>query len=382
MKYFDYAATALPNTDILKEILSSYPKEYLFGNPSSNHNNGINARVLLEDARKLIARHLKCQSSEIYFTSGGSESNNTALKGYMLQFPKGSELIISSIEHPSILNTCKELKQLGYVVKYVSPDIRNTITVKNVERLITNKTKLISVMSVNNETGVINPINEIANLAHKNNVAFHSDMVQGVGLYNIDLSNIDIASFSGHKFGAIKGTGILYKKNNIKLTPLIQGGGQEKSLRSGTENVFGILDMALCFKETLINKWNIDKRTEIRKGIVELISRLWNWDKNKTKILSFPMNRVDNCLLVAFKDIDSRTLQLLLSQEGYCISVGSACHSNSNETVSYVVKEINTPEEFQNGVIRITVPPEASIEDIRDFSEILISKLNYLYESE
>ena len=140
--------------------------------------------------------------------------------------------------------------------------------------------------------------------------------------------------------------------------------------------------MALCFKETLINKWNIDKRTEIRKGIVELISRLWNWDKNKTKILSFPMNRVDNCLLVAFKDIDSRTLQLLLSQEGYCISVGSACHSNSNETVSYVVKEINTPEEFQNGVIRITVPPEASIEDIRDFSEILISKLNYLYESE
>lgn len=382
MKYFDYAATALPNVSILQDILKMYPSEYLFGNPSSSHNNGINANHLLQDARDLIAKLLKCKSSDVYFTSGGSESDNTVLKGYMLQFPKGSELIVSSIEHPAILNTCRELEQLGYVVKYVSPDIKNTITVANIEKLITNKTKLISVMSVNNETGVINPVNEIANLAHRNNIVFHSDMVQGVGLYDIDLSNIDMASFSGHKFGAVKGTGILYKKSNINLIPLIQGGGQEKDLRAGTENVFGILDMALCLQETLINKWNTDKREEIRKGIIELIGRLWNWDRDKVSILSFPTNRISNCLLVAFKDIDSRTLQLLLDQDGYCVSVGSACHSNSNETVSYVVKEIDTPEEFQNGVIRITVPPEATIEDVREFSNVLMSKLDYLYESE
>lgn len=382
MKYFDYAATALPNIKVIKDILEIYPKEYLFGNPSSSHNNGVSAKLLLESARDLIGKMLNCKSSDIYFTSGGSESDNMALKGYMTQFPKGSELVVSTIEHPAILNTCKELEQMGYVIKHVSPDGRNTITAFNVEKLITDKTKLVSVMAVNNETGVINPINEIADIVHEHGIVFHSDMVQGVGLYDMDLSNIDMASFSGHKFGAIKGTGILYKKENITLNPLIQGGGQEKGLRAGTENVFGNLDMALCLQETIIKKWDIDKRLEIRKSIVELIGRLWNWDKDKVSILSFPMNRIDNCLLVAFKDIDSRTLQLLLDQEGYCVSVGSACHSNSNETVSYVVKEIDTPEEFQNGVIRITVPPEATIEDVREFSNILMSKLDYLYESE
>ena len=382
MKYFDYAATALPNIEVIKDILELYSKEYLFGNPSSFHNNGVNAKLLLENARNLIGHMLNCKASDIYFTSGGSESDNMALKGYMEQFPKDSELITSTIEHPAILNTCKELEKMGYIIKYVSPDIRNTITASNVEKLITDKTKLVSVMAVNNETGVINPINEIADIVHEHGIVFHSDMVQGVGLYDMDLSNIDMASFSGHKFGAIKGTGILYKKENITLNPLIQGGGQEKGLRAGTENVFGNLDMALCLQETIIKKWNIDKRLEIRKSIIELIGRLWNWDKDKVSILSFPMNRIDNCLLVAFKDIDSRTLQLLLDQEGYCVSVGSACHSNSKDTISYVVKAIDTPEEFQNGVIRITVPPEANIEDVRTFSRVLMSKLNYLYESE
>lgn len=382
MKYFDYAATALPNIEVIKDILKIYPKEYLFGNPSSSHDNGVNAKILLENARDLIAKMLKCKASNIYFTSGGSESDNTALKGYMTQFPKGSELITSTIEHPAILNTCKELEQMGYVVKYVSPDFKNTITADNVLKLLTDKTKLVSIMAVNNETGVINPINDIADIVHRYGAVFHSDMVQGVGLYDMDLSNIDMASFSGHKFGAIKGTGILYKKENITLNPLIQGGGQEKELRSGTENVFGNLDMALCLQETLNRKWNKDKKIEIKKGIIELIGKLWNWDKDKVSILSFPVNRIGNCLTLAFKDIDSRTLQLLLSQEGYCVSVGSACHSNSKETVSYVVKEIDIPEEFQHGVIRITAPPEADIEDIRAFSEVLISKLDYLYESE
>lgn len=382
MKYFDYAATALPNTKVIKDILKTYPKEYLFGNPSSSHINGVNAKILLESARDLIGKMFNCKASDIYFTSGGSESDNMALKGYMTQFPKGSELISSTVEHPAILNTCKELEKMGYVVKYVKPDFRNTITAKNILKLITDKTKLVTIMAVNNEIGVINPINEIADITHECGAIFHSDMVQGVGLYDIDLSNIDMASFSGHKFGAIKGTGILYKKENIALNPLVQGGGQEKGLRAGTENVFGNLDMALCLQETIIKKWNIDKRLEIRRSIVELIGRLWNWDKDKVSILSFPMNRIENCLLVAFKDIDSRTLQLLLDQEGYCVSVGSACHSNSNETVSYVVKEIDIPEEFQNGVIRITVPPEATIEDVREFSNVLMSKLDYLYESE
>lgn len=379
-KYFDYAATALPNIEIIQEILKTYPKEYLFGNPSSTHNNGINAKLLLESARDLIAKMLECKSSDIYFTSGGSESDNLALKGYMLQFPKGSEIIVSSIEHPAILNTCKELEHMGYIVKYVKPNYRNIITPKDVLELMNKNTKLVSIMAVNNEIGVFNPINDIANIVHEYNAVFHSDMVQGLGLHNIDLSNIDMASFSGHKFGAIKGTGILYKKNNIFLNPIINGGGQEKGIRSGTENVFGALDMALCMQETLNKKWNSDKISEIKRARYKLLKSLMDWDKEK--VLFIGAGSIINYITLAFKDIDGRTLQLLLDQEGYCVSVGSACHSNSKETISYVIKEIDVPKEFQNGVIRITVPPEATSKDIEKFTKVLILKLNYLYESE
>lgn len=379
-KYFDYAATALPNIEVIKRLLELYPKEYLFGNPSSNHNNGINAKVLLENARKLIAESLKCQSSEIYFTSGGSESDNFALKGFMSNFETNAELITSTIEHPAILNTCKELEKIGYKVKYIKPDDYGYIDVKDIEEQITTNTKLISIMSVNNEFGVIEPIKEIAKLAHKHNIVFHSDMVQGVGLYNIDLSNIDMASFSGHKFGAIKGTGILYKKDNIILNPIIQGGGQEKGLRSGTENVFGALDMAHCLQDTIKKKWNKETINNIRQWIDNLSAELFEYCKEKIAFISFH-ECIANCLTIAFKNIDSRTLQLLLSQEGYCVSIGSACHSNSAET-SYVMKEIGLPEEFQNGVIRITVPPETTEKDIKNLGIVLIQKLKYLYESE
>lgn len=379
-KYFDYSATALPNIEVIQLLLEVLPKEYLFGNPSSNHDNGINAKILLENARKLIAESLHCQSSEIYFTSGGSESDNLALKGFMSNFEKNAELITSTIEHPAILNTCKELEKIGYKIKYIKPDSYGYINIKDIEEQITTNTKLISIMSVNNEFGVIEPINEIAKLAHKHNIIFHSDMVQGVGLYNINVSNIDMASFSGHKFGAIKGTGILYKKDNIILNPIIQGGGQEKGLRSGTENVFGAIDMAYCLQNTINKKWNKETINNIKKWINNLSTELFEYFKEKIVFISFD-GCISNCLTIAFKNIDSRTLQLLLSQEGYCVSIGSACHSNSTDT-SYVMKEIGLPKEFQNGVIRITVPPETSEEDIKNLGIVLIQKLKYLYESE
>lgn len=379
-KYFDYAATALPNIEVIQLLLEVLPKEYLFGNPSSNHDNGINAKILLENARKLIAESLHCQSSEIYFTSGGSESDNLALKGFMFNFEKNAELITSTIEHPAILNTCKELEKIGYKVKYIEPDRYGYINIEDIEKQITKNTKLISIMSVNNEFGVMEPINEIAKLAHKNNVIFHSDMVQGVGLYNIDLSNIDMASFSGHKFGAIKGTGILYKKDNIILNPIIQGGGQEKGLRSGTENVFGAIDMAYCLQNTINKKWNKETINNVKQWINNLSTELFEYFKEKIAFISFD-GCISNYLTIAFKNIDSRTLQLLLSQEGYCVSIGSACHSNSTDT-SYVMKEIGLPKEFQNGVIRITVSPETSEEDIKNLGIVLIQKLKYLYESE
>ena len=386
--YFDYAATAPVNAEILDNILSDYNTDVLFGNPSSTHMNGILAREILEQARANIAKTLGCQSNEIFFTSGGTESDNMALKGIMLKykvspyyhFENNAQLITSTIEHPAILNTCKELEKLGYTIHYVKPDENGIINPKDVERLINPATKLISIMAINNEIGTIEPINEIAKIAHDHNVLFHSDMVQGVGLYNIDLSNVDLASFSGHKFGAIKGTGILYKKAGIDIEPILKGGGQENGLRSGTENVLGALDMANCLKYT-IDKWNSKNKYELRENFNALVNKLYAEFGDRIYKISNDFGE-PNLLSIGFAVIDSRTLQLLLSEEeDICVSVGSACHSNS-EDISHVIKAINVPKKYQNGVIRITATPDTTPEDILELGVAISKQLRKMYKGE
>lgn len=386
--YFDYAATAPVNAEILDNILSDYNTDVLFGNPSSTHTNGILAREILEQARANIAKTLGCQSNEIFFTSGGTESDNMALKGVMLKykvspyyhFENNAQLITSTIEHPAILNTCKELEKLGYIIHYVKPDENGIINPKDVERLINPATKLISIMAINNEIGTIEPINEIAKIAHDHNVLFHSDMVQGVGLYNIDLSNVDLASFSGHKFGAIKGTGILYKKTGIDIEPILKGGGQENGLRSGTENVLGALDMADCLKYT-IDKWNSKNKYELRENFNALVNKLYAEFGDRVYKISNDFGE-PNLLSIGFAGIDSRTLQLLLSEEeDICVSVGSACHSNS-EDISHVIKAINVPKKYQNGVIRITATPDTTEQSILILGTAISKQLRKMYEGE
>lgn len=386
--YFDYAATAPVNAEILDNILSNYNTDILFGNPSSTHTNGILAREILEQARIDISELLGCQANEIFFTSGGTESDNMALKGVMLKykvspyyhFENNAQLITSTIEHPAILNTCKELEKLGYTIHYVKPDENGIINPKDVERLINPATKFISIMAVNNEIGTIEPINEIAKIAHDHNVLFHSDMVQGVGLYNIDLSNVDLASFSGHKFGAIKGTGILYKKTGIDIEPILKGGGQENGLRSGTENVLGALDMADCLKYT-IDKWNSKNKYELRENFNALVNKLYAEFGDRVYKISNDFGE-PNLLSIGFAGIDSRTLQLLLSEEeDICVSVGSACHSNS-EDISHVIKAINVPKKYQNGVIRITATPDTTPEDILELGVAISKQLRKMYKGE
>lgn len=379
--YFDYAATAPINMEALDVILSNYHEDFLFGNPSSTHTNGILAREIFEQARIDIAGLLGCQNDEVFFTSGGTESDNIALKGIMLKYSnKNAQLITSAIEHPAILNTCKELERLGYIIHYVKPDENGIINPKDVEKLINPATKLISIMAINNEIGTVEPIDEITKIAHEHNVLFHSDMVQGVGLYNIDLSNIDLASFSGHKFGAIKGTGILYKKTGVDIKPILQGGGQEDGLRSGTENIFGALDMAYCLKDT-IDKWNTKNKYELREGFNALVSRLYAEFGDKVFKISNDFGE-PNLLSIGFADIDSRTLQLLLSEEDdICVSVGSACHSNS-EDISHVIKAINVPKKYQNGVIRITATPDTTEQSILILGTAISKQLRKMYKGE
>lgn len=376
--YFDYAATAPVNAEILDKILSDNEPEILFGNPSSTHVNGMLAREILEQARTDIAETLGCQNNEIYFTSGGTESDNIALKGIMLKYSKNNaQLITSTIEHPAILNTCKELEKLGYTIHYVKPDENGVINPKDVEQFINPATKLISIMAINNEIGTVEPINEIARIAHEHNVLFHSDMVQGIGLYDIDLSNIDLASFSGHKFGAIKGIGILYKKTGVGIEPILQGGGQENGLRSGTENILGALDMAYCLKDT-IDKWNTKNKYELRNSFNELANKLYAEFGDKVYKISNDFCE-PNLLSIGFADIDSRTLQLLLSEEDdICVSVGSACHSNS-EDISHVIKAINVPKKYQNGVIRITATPDTTEQSILILGGAILNKLRKMY---
>lgn len=379
--YFDYAATAPVNAEILDNILLDYDIDILFGNPSSTHTNGILAKEILEQARIDISEILGCNKEEIFFTSGGTESDNMALKGIMLRYNKNNaQLITSTIEHPAILNTCKELEKLGYIIHYVKPDENGVINPKDIEELINPATKLISIMAINNEIGTIEPINEIAKIAHDYGVLFHSDMVQGVGLYNIDLSNVDLASFSGHKFGAIKGTGILYKKAGIDIEPILKGGGQESGLRSGTENILGALDMAYCLKYT-IDKWNSKNKYELRENFNALVNKLYAEFGDKVYKISNDFGE-PNLLSIGFAGIDSRTLQLLLSEEeDICVSVGSACHSNS-EDISHVIKAINVPKKYQNGVIRITATPDTTEQSILILGTAISKQLRKMYEGE
>lgn len=377
MKYFDYAATAPANLEVINNILVKYGQA-AFGNPSSTHYTGQEAKTLLEIARQDIAQTLGCKNNNIIFTSGGSESDNMALKGVMLKYkPRKAELITTTIEHPAVLKTCKELEELGYKVHYVKPRLNGIVVENDIEKYINKKTKLISVMAINNEIGTIQSVNNIGDLAHKYNILFHSDFVQSVGLINIDLRNIDLASFSAHKFGGLKGTGFLFKSDNVKdLKPLIAGGGQEFDFRSGTENVFGSLVMAECLKST-INKWK-ENKDRIRNLTSKLYYGLKVIYKDNMILNGSGSFRIANNLNISFRDIDSRTLQLLLSNEEFEVSVGSACHSNSEE-VSYVLKEIKTSPEFINGSIRITFPPEITEFDMLMLKECIIKSVNYLY---
>lgn len=378
-KYFDYAATAPVNKSVIQEILEIYDKDFLFGNPSSIHVNGINAKILLNNARIKIANLLKCDKEEIIFTSGGTESDNMALFGVMTKYnPNEAEMITSSIEHPAIINTAKIIQKMGYKVHYISPNKDGIIRAEDVSKKINNKTKLISIMAVNNEIGTIQPLNEIYQICKQNNIIFHSDMVQAVGFTDLNMNNVDLASFSAHKFGGIKGTGFLFKRKNLQINPFINGGGQENSYRSGTENVFGNLVMAYCL-ENIFKKNNLNSINKIKEYTDFLYKGLKNEFQDNIILNGSIQKRIPNNINVSFKNINSETLQLMLSNEGYCVSIGSACHSGNNES-SYVLKEINVPEEFIKGTLRITLSIDTTKQDVINLLNSIIKNAKILYK--
>lgn len=378
MLYLDHAASTYPYKEaVAKAFISS--RDY-YGNPSSSHGFGVKADREIRMARNKCAELIGSSADEIYFTSGGTESNNLALLGTL---KAGDSVIVSAIEHSSILNTCRTLTKRGVDVTYVGVSKGGIVNLKEIENAITNRTKLISIMSANNEIGTLQPIHKIAEIAHNHNILFHTDAVQTIGHIPINVNDygIDMLSASGHKFHSLKGTGFLYVRNGIKLNPIICGGSQERGLRAGTENVCGIVSMGVAAEMV---KDKLDKGSMLRvKKIRDYIQK-----SVMEKIPFATVNgeldyRLANILSLSFRFVDSGILIDTLSSEGIYVSGKSACTSTDSKP-SHVLEAIGLDKCYLNGTIRISLDESMSYADADYFVDKLVDAVKMLrsYNSE
>ncbi len=367
MIYCDSAASTPLDENVIAEMTAI--SSSIFGNPSSIHKFGQETKAVIERARLSIANDLGCDLSEIIFTGSGSESNNIALLGILKE---GDHLITSSYEHPAVLNIARNLEKIGVNVSYISPDNNGLIDPNHIENEIKENTKLISVMYVNNELGTINPIDEIGAIARKNNILFHTDAVQIVGKEKINLNsqNIDLLSLSAHKFYGPKGVGALYLKNGINLTTTYFGGGQEKNLRPGTENVSGIHGMAIALHKSTkeLSSW-IETVNEYEDMFINELS------KSKIKFIINGENRLPGIINITFIDILSADLVMALDMDGYAISGGSACSSGSAKP-SATLKEIGMDDEMAMRTVRISFGKNLTTQNIQGLSKSISNIIN------
>jgi len=366
--YLDNAATTPVDKRVLEAMLPYYSD--IFGNPSSLHSHGQEAKKAIEEAREKVAKALGADFDEIYFTSGGSESDNWALKGvaYALK-EKGNHIITTEIEHHAVLHTCRYLEKEGFKVTYLPVDEYGLVKPEDLKKAITDKTILVSIMFANNEIGTIEPIEELVKIAHEKNVYFHTDAVQAVGNVPIDVKklDVDLLSLSAHKIYGPKGVGALYIKKGVKIHSLIQGGTQEKNRRAGTENVPGIVGLGEAIE--LITK-NLDShinkltflRDKLINGILEKIPY--------TRLNGHPTKRLPGNVNVSFEFIDGESLILNLDMAGICASSGSACTSGSLEP-SHVLLAIGLSKELARGSLRLTIGKDNTEEDIDKVLEVL-----------
>ena len=373
--YLDNNATTKTDEEVVKEMLPYLLDNY--GNPSSIYKISRDNRKAIEDAREKVADILNCEPSEIYFTSGGSESDNTAIRGIAHSYRnKGNHIITSKIEHPAVLETCKQLENEGFEVSYINVDENGILDLEELKSKPT--TILISIMFANNEIGTIQPIKEIGEIAKERNIIFHTDAVQAVGSIKIDVKelNIDSLSLSAHKFYGPKGIGVLYVKKAVKFEKFIKGGHQEKNKRAGTENVAGIVGLAkameLAYKD--LEEHN-KKIKELRDYYVEQI---------KEKIPYIKINgdmekRLPGNSNISFRFIEGEGLLLNLDLKGICASSGSACTSGSLDP-SHVLLAIGLPHEIAHGSLRISIGKYNTKEEIDYVIENLVEIVGRLRE--
>ncbi len=377
VRYFDNAATTKVDERVFEAMKPFLTTDY--GNPSSIYSIGRETKKKVEDSRDIVAKCLNAKSNEIYFTSCGSEADNTALKGIAYANKnKGNHIITSKIEHPAILNTCKQLEKEGFEVSYISVDKNGIVDLEELESKIKDTTILISIMYANNEIGTIEPIKEIGQIAKKHNVFFHTDAVQAAGIIKIDVQDlgIDALSLSAHKFHGPKGVGALYVKSGVKFNNLIDGGHQERSKRAGTENVAGIVGLATALD---IAYNSIEENTKYLKELRDYYIKNIEEKIKFVKLNGDREKRLPSNANFSFRFIEGESLLLNLDLKGICASSGSACTSGTLDP-SHVLLAIGLKHEIAHGSLRVSFGIDNTKEDVDYLIDSLVEIINRLRE--
>ena len=346
--YLDNAATTKVDEEVLKAMLPYFTEK--FGNPSSQHQIGQEAKNALEKSRKIIANAINAKTHEIIFTSGGTESNNLALKGlFFASYPEKNHIITTKIEHDCILNTCKWLQSMGAQITYLDVDKEGFVSLEDVKKAITQKTIVISIIHANNEIGTIQDLEAIGKICKEKNVLFHTDACQSFTKVPIDVKrqNLDLVTLNSHKIHGPKGVGALYIRKGIEITPLLHGGQHERGLRSGTENISGIVGFAKAAE--IANERNVIKMKEQRDRIINELLKIPGVKLNGAR-----EKRLCNNVNISFENVEGEVVGGYLENDGILTSAGSACMSHSGG-ISHVLKAIGLSDEKAGNSIRACI---------------------------
>lgn len=371
--YLDNAATTQVKEEVLQEMLPYFRENY--SNPSAIYTFAQEGKQAVEEARKRAADLIHAQPGEIYFTAGGSESDNWALKSVAQNYAKkGKHIITSKIEHHAILHTCEYLEKQGYEITYLDVDADGTVRLDELKRAIREDTILVSIMAANNEIGTIQPLKEIGAITHEKGVLFHTDAVQAYGHIPLDVEemHIDLLSASGHKLGGPKGVGLLYVRKGVKLSSFIHGGAQERGKRAGTINTPGIVGLGKAAE--LAGQTLEHDLVALAKKRDHLIERVLT-EIPHTRLNGHPTNRLPGNANFCFRFIEGESMLILLDQKGICASSGSACTSGSLDP-SHVLLAIGLPHEIAHGSLRISLSEETTVEEL----DFVVDELKQIIE--
>ena len=372
--YLDHSATTPVHSEVLEAMLPYFGD--LFGNPSSIHSFGQDAKKALDEARDKVASLINADPSEIVFTSGGTEADNLAVIGVAYVREEKNHIITTSIEHPAVLNTCEYLERKGLKVTYLPVDRYGLVDPDDVKRAITAETAIISIMHANNEIGTIEPIEEIGRIAEENGISFHTDAVQTVGKIPVNVSalNVDLLSLSGHKIYGPKGIGALYIRKGTRIAPILYGGHHERDLRAGTENVPGIVGLGRACEiasRDLTSQMDYlrNLRDRLENGIMDRIDRI--------RVNGHPSQRLPHILNVSFENIEGEPVILYLDMKGIAASAGSACTSGAMES-SHVLKALGIPPDIARGSVRFSLGRKNTEKEVDYVIDALVDIVEHL----